>query len=610
MKRIVHFLILILFVGFTAGAFAQNAEKATAGNGKYRELVYWIKWDKRKRADGSNPGNNKRILKGDYVEFTADSGMKYRIMVASDPKLLWAKSGNMSETPKLKAGRYNNYYLNNFMNAYNWPCQSNCSSMWAPGSAGGPQPSPYEDKYISLNAQSQEIEFDLKISAVNTDSGAVIHDFAFVISGSESLNGDTGNLEESYSLAILPNEGESKLHKDQVIQPVDAYSASGDWSLKVAPEFQVISGGTTVTKTTIQPTDEIAEAKLKVTNPGGDNGQGDLLLAATHVERVRVTVKGGGGQHISLGVIDLLDFGDAPNSYETDVKNARHYTLPSLGGSLWTEEKTWKQKPNVEDFVKLEEPILGIGAVVDSENEKQTPSVNANGDDAHGTLDANGVVINDEDGVPGAKWFKDCAGPVKVHNYHETKTGYLYTWIDANNNNKFDANEKLEKIEVEPGFDGYKYFDFRGHFGTGFQPSPGDSRMMRFRISYNDNLDISDLAVSGEVEDYKIEFMVPKVEPLKETVTCDNPTTTVNITNLPQTGWTITQTGSTGPVFAPVDAGATYTGTATSTTITLAKGSYQLEISNNSPECSYIFDVVIIGDADCDGVPDNEDLDE
>ncbi|PIE50806.1 MAG: hypothetical protein CSA38_01395, partial [Flavobacteriales bacterium] len=608
-------LTAILFLNVTVKLFGQGAEKATAGDGKYRDAIYWLKWDQRKREDGTTPTNSK-IKNGDYIEFTApDSGMQYRITV-TNMSFPWSWQG---KPKKLTASKYNNYYLNNFQKAYYWPCPNpggggpGCSKPWAPN--GTPNvPQIWEDKKIALNVKYCEAVFDLKITASVDGTGVPIKDFAFVVAGSESLATPSGDLErkESYSLEALPNDGETTLEPDQVVQPIEAYkqeiNPASTWSLKLESQYGTEPGTTGV-----------KGAKLKVSNPnpiGGNdgNGQGDLLLAATHVENVRVSLRSGSSQHIALGIIDLLDFGDAPNSYETDpndpTKFARHYTLPSLKGNFWTQDKTWTTEPTVEEFATLEEPILGIGQFVDSEEEKQNPSVNANGDDTQGTLDVNGNIVNDEDGIPGAKWFKDCAGPIKVHNYHEDKTAYLYTWIDANNNNQFDANEKLEKIEVEPGFDGYKYFDFRGHFGTGFQPNLGDSRIMRFRISYKEDLELGDLATSGEIEDYKIEFMVPEVSPLKETVTCDAPQTTVNITNLPQTGWTITQTGSTGPVFAPVDANATYTGTTTSTTITLEQGSYQLEISNNSPSCSYIFNIDITGDADCDGVPDDEDLDD
>ncbi len=604
-------LIVVFFAGTTIDVFAQQAaEKATAGTGKYRDMIYWLKWDMRKRTFGSKPEND--IIKiGDYVEFTApESGMKYRVTV-TNMSFPW----NWDNMPKvLKAGNYNNYWLNNFQATYYWPCPGDgsapCSKPWSPGNNA---PTDWEDKKIALLVDKCEVIFDLKITASFVGNGAVIKDFAFIVAGSESLATPGGDpvREEYYSLEILPNDGETTLQEDQIVQPVEAYkqvlNSGSDWSLKLESLFGTESG-----------TNTVKGAKLKVTNPnpiGGDNGngQGDLLLAATHVQKVRVGLKGGGSQHIALGIIDLLDFGDAPNTYETDPANpakfAKHYTLPSLGGKLKTEDKTWTTEPSVEDFVQLEEPILGIGKVIDSEEKKQNPSAQANGDDATGLLDNNGAVINDEDGIPGTKWFKNCAVPIKVHNHHHSKTAWLYTWFDENNNGVFDGNDALPKIEVEPGFDGYKYFDFNTLL-PGFNPKFGDKRIVRFRISYNKNLGLGDLSTSGEVEDHLIEFMVPVVTPAKKSVTCDEPTTTVSVLNLPQTGWTITQTGKKGNVLSSVNASATYTGTTTETTLTLSQGSYHLEISNNAENCGYEFDVLITGDSDCDGIPDNIDLDD
>ncbi len=593
MKKLNKLLLFLLFISMAGSLMAQSAEKATDGTGKYRDMIYWLKWDQRKRADGSTPTNNK-IAVGDYLEFTAvESGIKYKIEVKA-MSFPWS----WQNKPKvLKAANYNNYYLNNFLDAYYWPCPnpggggSSCSKPWAPDSILN-VPQIWEDKEIALSVDKCAVEFDLKVTAFLVGSGDQIKDFAFVVAGSESLATPNGNPErkEYYFLEILPNDNETSLLEDQIVDAVEAYSKTDDWSLKLIPEFGSVPG-TSTTK----------GARLRVENPSGVNGRGDLLLAATHIENIRVGLKGGGGQHIALGVLNLLDFGDADNAYETGANGfARHYALPSLGGSLRTEEITWTTEPNVEEFVQLEEPILGIGEFVDSEEEKYE-SADADGDDTHGETDTNGNIINDEDGIPGAKWFKDCAGPVEVHNSHATKTGYLYTWIDANENGSFDASEALPRVDIEPGFDGYKYLEFQGAFGVGNQPSDGDTRIMRFRVSYNPTLSVSGLSTSGEVEDYKIEFIVPKVTPLTKTVTCANPLADININDLPQTGWTITQTGA-------VD--TTYTGVGTDTTLQLPKGAYKLNISNNAPACGYEFNVLIIGDADCDGVPNHEDLDD
>ncbi|PIE50032.1 MAG: hypothetical protein CSA38_04985 [Flavobacteriales bacterium] len=542
MRKFLKTLFMIIPFCATTLSSAQ-ASKATGGTGKYKDDIYWLEWGNR-----YNP-----ITDGKTISFTAtNSGITYTIELS-----------NVSGNPY--ADIYNSWYKNNFPKAYNWGTGSGANG--------------YNDKVIAINTQSGGlVSFDVEITASLSGTAIPVNDFAFIIAGSESL----GSSNEYYSLEILPDSN-GQIQPDAVIQPVETYTydPNGEFHVTVTPSV----GTTPTTNTTMG-------AKLQAINHSNQgDGKGDVMFAATHVNKLRVNVKGGGKQTIALGLIDLLDFGDAPASYDVS-QGARHYTLPSLGGSLMTTQKVWDAQPNSQDLVALDEPILGIGKYVDSED-NALHSANADGDDNDGTP-------NDEDGIPGAKWFKDCQGPVKVHNDHDTKTGYLHVWIDANDNGTFDSNEKITE-PILPGFDGYKYIDFQGHFGTGFQPQVGDTRIMRFRVSYDQILGASDLATSGEVEDYKIEFMVPEVAPLQAGVDCVNTTTDIQITNLPQTGWTITQTGTSEN---------TYTGTTTSTTLTLGEGSYHLEISNNAPNCSYEFDIVIAGDSDCDGVNDIDDLDD
>ncbi len=550
------FTVALFFSAFIS-VFAQ-ASKATGGTGVYRDVIYWLEWGNR----------NDPITEGKTITFEAvNSGITYTVRVY-----------NVSGGPY--ADLYNSWNKNNFPVAYNW------GTGTGSGTHNG-----YNDRVVAINTPSGGlVTFDVEITAALAGTVIPVKDFAFIIAGAESLYDNN----EYYSLEILP-DASGGIQPDAVVQPVETYTydPDGEFHVKVTP-----SVGTTPT------TNAIMGAKLQATNhsTAGD-GKGDVMFAATHVNKLRVTIKGKGKQTIALGLIDLLDFGDAPASYDTG-KGARHYTLPDLGGSLMTQTAVWDAQPNSQDLVALDEPILGIGKYVDSED-ASLHSPNADGDDN----DQPNPGIDDEDGIPGAKWFKDCPGPVKVHNYHENKDGYLHVWIDANDNGLFDTDEKFTET-IEPGFDGYKYLDFRGHFGTGFQPQPGDTRMMRFRMSYGDNLNVSDLATSGEVEDYKIEFMVPEVVPLTSSVTCTDPQTTINFTNLPQTGWTITQTGTTD---------ATYTSTVidpdTGVTedhkdIQLGEGTYKFVITNNSPDCGYEFNVTIFGDADCDGIDDQTDLDD
>ncbi len=578
-------LLLIFCASATVELFAQgltdNAAKATGGTGYYKDIIYWLDWSKRKRWTGSPPLSNK-IKNGDYLEFIAeDSGMEYKLTVS-----------NVSSA-KPTVSQYNDWNGNNFPYAYNFGTGSGS------GYSNG-----FLDKNIALRASYNQISFDITIEA--SINGNPIENFAFVIAGSESLNGPG----EYYALEILPNEGQTNLNADQIIQPVEGYSCTFNYSVKMT----VSNGG----------------KKLHVTNATSGDKKGDLMLAATHIQRVRVNLgTNAGGQHIALGVIDLLDYGDAPNSYEEDpsdpLKFARHYSLPGLGGELMADgEYIYNAIPEQSSFVQLEEPILGLGKWADSEKEKNV-SANADGDDnAKPEPDS----PNDEDAIPGGRWFKDCTGPLYVKNRHETKDGWLYIWIDKNNNGQFDANEFCGQKNPDGTFSNtptliphnspgnYIYYDFKGAFdnnGNPFNPNVGDTRIMRLRISYDDNLGISNLSTSGEVEDYKIEFIVPWVKKIDDIITCDaNDKIEVIIKDLPSTGWKITQTGTAAAVYNELIAeGDDPTPKPTEFTITdLDVGSYKFEITNGDADCGYTRYLIVSGDNDCDGIPDNKDLDD
>ncbi len=549
------FLFLMLMQ--VSAIYAQNAIRAQHGNGKYKDQIYWLKW-----------GNKGDIIQnGKTITFSTTSGLQYTVTVSN------VTTDNSTYPPR--ADIYNSWKSNNFQVAYNFGSGSGQGFHYG-----------YKDEVISIATQKgTTVSFDLNISAVVTGTSIPVQDFAFVIAGSETLANNT----EYYSIeALAPVSGET------VIQPIETYVYSSDFQLNV----QSFNGG----------------KKLLATNPAPDNvtedGRGDVIFAATHVQNIKVTIKGKtgstgkGSQAIALGLIDLLDWGDAPNTYEQPMdgsNNARHYSLPSLGGTPWPDGTTnWTSQPSAEGLVSLEEPLLGLGNYLDVEDVKQT-SEDATGDDMHFV---EGSTTNDEDAIPGLKWFKDCDGAVKVHNAHKTKTGYLYVWIDADGDAKFSADEKYgSSIPIEPNFDGVKFIDFRNGFSVpNFQPTEGLERILRFRVSYDNSLDVSGLSTSGEIEDHLIKFVVPKVTPLTTHInSCADPKAEIHITNLPQTGWTIIQTGAEEEI---------YKGIGADTTLSLGAGDYDLNISNNAPACGYDFHLSIAGDGDCDGVFDDIDLDD
>nr|MBS9767434.1 Ig-like domain-containing protein [Flavobacteriaceae bacterium] len=581
-------LTLILLFTISLSGYAQSM-KAVGGTGKYKNVVYWLDWE-----DGG-------MYDGRSVEFTTkDSGIHYKVTVHAIPG-----------RPLPNVSTYNDWNGNNFMYAYNWPA----------GSTGRGNKYGVGNKNIALKTCNQIVEFDVSIEA--TINGNPVEDFAFVIAGTESLAGTPQSEPkcEYYSLELL-----DPLSSDSVIRAVEGYK-NEPYNKPFHMNLVSTNGG----------------KKLKAHNEGGSDSQGDLMLAATHVKNVRVGLKGGGCQHIALGVLDLLDLGDAPNTYEEYPNRdfARHYNLPSLGGKNTPEGmQTWNTIPPPEDLARLEKPILGLGAYVDSERYKgDDPSApgagspDANKDDnsqpTHLTNadGSEGAGINDEDAIPGGRWFKDCAGPVYVKNKNDNKDGYLYIWIDRNENGRFDADEFCGAKQPDGSFSdtkptvvpanspgNYIYYDFKGAFGGNFDPQPGDTRIMRFRISYDKDLGVSGLSTSGEVEDYKIEFIVPVLEKIKEVVACDeNIDTSIKIKDLPSTGWKITQTGTGGKKVYDelLKIGQDPEPKPTEKTINgLGIGSYKFVITNGDGNCGYERYVIIKGDSDCDGIPDDVDVDD
>ncbi|PID88261.1 MAG: hypothetical protein CSB06_01160, partial [Bacteroidia bacterium] len=597
MKKFLQIITVSFFAALLplAGTFAQGY-KATGGSGIHKDKIYWLEWKTSTITGGSEIPKD-----GHSITFTAPSSdITYTATISNVNK-------NPTST-KLYLAKYNSWNGNNFPYAYNWG--TGIGSGYTHG---------FKDKYISLQAWKGTVSFTLEITA--THNGDTVEDFGIVLAGSESLNGQIGKHEEMYSLEMLGNIG-----PDAILKPVETYVKPNPYN-KFNLRYTISKDG----------------KKIVAENQGfGDDSQGDVMFAATHVNKVRVSLKGGDGQCIALGIIDMLDFGDAPDTYEAGGDSAKHYSLPSLGQERMKDGTIkWTKQPNNEDFQRLESPILGIGNFVDTESKKHT-STEADGDDKNPT-GTNG----DEDGIPGARWFNACRGAVKVHNYHNTNPGYLNVWIDKNKDGHFDTYEQYSQIKVEHNFDGYKEIDFRDAFG--FTPGVNEGRMMRFRISYDQDMSISGLETSGECEDYLIKFIAPGVSPQLATTTCHGDAEVI-ANNLPKTGWKIkinksgsyyksytnifdveyegasggtfhkteadtvkfycveTGQGTTFPMSPPKDADDLNTQRAA---IKLEQGIYTLTISNGISDCnSYTFDVIVSGDWDCDGINDITDLDD
>ncbi len=229
MKKKNHMLFLLLLLGVAMGVTAQintnltpaqeaeletHAYKATGGTGVYKDVIYWLDWSKRKRADGSTPqndyvsgawaGNRSLIKNGDYLEFIAkDSRMHYKLTVSEvNYSQHPSTAGDGIEQSHPYVTNYNDWGGNNFMYAYNWK-------------DGGAVHNNVSDKYISIRAnRSAGSSFVITIEA--SIEGNEVHDFAFVLAGSESL----GRTAEFYSLEMLKNPGEADFKPDQIHKEV------------------------------------------------------------------------------------------------------------------------------------------------------------------------------------------------------------------------------------------------------------------------------------------------------------------------------------------------------------------------------------------------------
>ena len=161
----------------------------------------------------------------------------------------------------------------------------------------------------------------------------------------------------------------------------------------------------------------------------------------------------------------FTDYGDAPSSYGS----ARH---------------------NIANGVYL-------GQEVDHDVHAYS-SVNADGDDANGIDDEDGVTMANGSAINGSLFAPNSTQFFKVT---ASKAGYLNAWIDYNADGDF--NDVGEKIFTA------KSLTAGVHTLNITVPSTvsvGQNSYIRFRFSSTANLDAIQSASDGEVEDYKIAF--------------------------------------------------------------------------------------------------------
>lgn len=198
--------------------------------------------------------------------------------------------------------------------------------------------------------------------------------------------------------------------------------------------------------------------------PGDANADNVYLVEVTANDNAGRTT----AQTLSITVTDVdeFDFGDAPASYgTTDLNNgARHIVGVAP---------------------------LSLGASVDIDLDGQ-PTALANGDDASGIDDEDGVVISSTL-VPrvGARIIVTASA-----------AGKLDAWIDYNRNGVFDEAEQIAtSLDVAEGENELAILVPESAVaGTSYA---------RFRFSSEGDLSPTGLAQDGEVEDYKVQIVTP-----------------------------------------------------------------------------------------------------
>jgi len=174
--------------------------------------------------------------------------------------------------------------------------------------------------------------------------------------------------------------------------------------------------------------------------------------------------KNDGANCINASLV-FTDYGDAPSSYGTP----RH---------------------NIANEIYM-------GNEVDHDIQAYS-SVNADGDDLNGIDDEDGVILADGSDLNGSFFAPNT---LQELNITVSKTGYLNVWIDYNLDGDFnDVGEKIFSA---------KSLTAGGHtlsFTTPNALTTNQTSYIRFRYSSTANLNATQSANDGEVEDYAIKF--------------------------------------------------------------------------------------------------------
>ncbi len=610
-----------------------TAIQATGGYGKYKGGIYWLSWGRE---------NNEQIQEGDKSVFTTPNGVKYEVTISDIQR-----TGLNGYTPSQSKDYLTAVYPES--SSPNWAGGNNLPYAYNFDDAGG---NPLQDHTgaIGINANRAEMKFRLtaKAERPNPNYGQpgqpeyIETTSNLIVAGSESLGQDF----EYYSLTspITNEDGEpTKINVLETYMTASAPYAWGDPLPRPGPlrgeptdqqwqdryNLQIdVNDSTIDISGSSQPARELKAHTLLT-----DNFHGDAMFAALNTNVINVGLSAAGGQSIAIGVLDLLDGGDAPASYEDPAEKARHSSIPRLSseslstGTHYLVGLEAKNNFTSADGATVEAPIphlmrplLRIGNFVDYETEDLN-SADAQGDDNQG-----GIVEgsqDDEDGVNTV--IAGCRGLVNVAN----ETGdpaYLHYWVDKDSSDGFDYTDFTPNLADQE----YGLVNVPANYHEGllpgntvvhqaktievpvndlFNPTTKQTRLMRFRISYNDHLKHSGTDLGGEIEDAFVTFLNPRPEATSATATC-NATHPLKVVELPTTGWTLTlqQKQANGTY---TNYGAPVSGNTDETTLDLPFGEYKIiagSFDGIAPAtCQKEVEVII--DDDCVAPVANDDSD-
>ncbi len=606
MKRVFLFLLPIIFLASNltpVALFAApnpgvgEAKQATDGYGKYKGAIYWLSWGRE---------NNEQIQEGDKSIFTTPNGVKYEVTI-SDIQRIGLNGYSPSQSRDYLTAVYPESTHPNWAGGNNLPYAYNFDDL---------NGVPLQDytTAIGINANRAEMKFRVtaKAERPNPNYGQpgepeyIETTSNLIIAGSESLGQDF----EYYSLKSPITNEDGEPTKINVLETYMTASAPYSWGQTPPGPFR---GEPTdqqwqdrfdlkidVSDDTIDVSGSPEPARqLKASTALTDNFHGDAMFAALNTNIVDVSLSAAGGQSIAIGVMDLLDGGDAPANYEEAGKEAMHSSIPRLSSESLSAGPHYlvgleaKNNFTSSDGSTIETPIphvmrplLRIGNFIDFEIAPFN-SADAQGDDDNG-----GVIEgsnDDEDGV--STLVAGCRGLVEVAN-EENESAYLHYWVDKNSNNGFDytdftpnlVDQEYGRINIPANYhDGLlpgstvvnKAKTVEIPVNDLYNPASKQIRLMRFRLSHNQNLKHSEVDLGGEIEDAFVTFLNPRPESDDITMTCGAATTPVKVIDLPPTGWrVIVQKKQANGTY--VNQGSPVTGTTEETTLNLAEGEYKI----------------------------------